>query len=168
MSFASCSTRFESSPARTSEAGAHVDKARTTTSSPDATRSTGSPAASYHPHATVLGVGISVYVLPGAGAGHDALDTCAVDADKPVFGVADTEDGVRQPIAANTPMESTDLKIARFVIALTPSVAVRLRSIQLVAQRPHADAQQVRRASPVAVRHFERAFDELCLGAIDV
>ena len=30
------------------------------------------PAASYHPHATVLGVGMSVYVRPGAGAGHVA------------------------------------------------------------------------------------------------
>ena len=35
MSFASCSTRFESSPARTSDVGLHVDSARTMTSSPE-------------------------------------------------------------------------------------------------------------------------------------
>jgi hypothetical protein len=40
--------------------GLHVESARTTISSPDATRSTGSPAASYHPHATVFGVGMIV------------------------------------------------------------------------------------------------------------
>src|SRR5215472_8240429 len=137
MSFATCSTRFESSPARTSDAGAQVDSARTTTSSPDATRNTGSPAASYHPHATVLGVGMSVYVFPGAGAGHDVFGTAAVVADSVALGVAETEDGAWQPMAANTPIESTDVRFARFVIALTPSssVTVGLRPIQLVSQR---------------------------------
>jgi len=58
-----------------------------------------------------------VYVLPGAGAGHDALDSCAAHADKPLLGVAETEDGVWQPVAANTPIESTDVKTARFVMS---------------------------------------------------
>src|SRR5215472_6564810 len=122
MSFATCSTRFESRPAPTSDLGAQVERARTTTSSPDATRNTGSPAASYHPHATVCGVGISVYVLPGAGAGHATLGSCAIDADKALLGVAETEDGVWQPAAANTPIKSTDVKVARFVMRLTSSV----------------------------------------------
>ncbi len=93
MSFACCSTRFESSPARTSDIGLHVDSARTTTSSPEATRSTGSPAASYQPHATVFGVGTIVYVRPGAGAGHVVI---AVWADADGAGVAETDDGVWQ------------------------------------------------------------------------
>ena len=59
MSFATCSTRFESRPARTRDAGAQVDSARTVTSSPELAWSTGSPAASRSSlHAgTVFGVG---------------------------------------------------------------------------------------------------------------
>ena len=104
MSFASCSTRFESSPARTSDIGLHVDSARTTTSSPDATRSTGSPAASYHPHATVFGVGMSVCVRPGAGAGH--VDRPPSRAAVRRRAVAETDDGVWQ--LASTPRDRTD------------------------------------------------------------
>src|SRR3954470_16159477 len=72
MSFASFSTRVESRPARTSACGEQVDSARMVISSPDATRSTGWPAASYHPHATVVGVGRIVCVWPVAGAGQAA------------------------------------------------------------------------------------------------
>ena len=104
MSFASFSTRFESSPARTSDVGLHVDNARSVTSSPDATRKTGSPAASYQPHATVFGVGISVCCLPGPGAGQSVRG--AASAHIRVAGAADadppTEDGVRQ-LNADTP-----------------------------------------------------------------
>src|SRR6185503_9922519 len=70
MSFASFSTRLESSPLRISDCGEHVDSARRCTWSPDSTCKTGSPAASYQPHATVFGVGSSEYVRRIAGAGH--------------------------------------------------------------------------------------------------
>src|SRR6478672_11990841 len=164
MSFATCSTRFESRPARTSDVGLHVDSARTTTSSPDATRSTGSPAASYHPHATVLGVGISVYVRPGDGAGHAVIAAWGVAAD--AAGVAEIDDGVWQ--LASTPSDRTDARLARFIIALTPSVAVHLRTIQLVSQRSDADSQQIRGARSIAVRDLERTLDELCLRVVHV
>src|SRR5215470_4003287 len=99
MSFASCSTRFESSPARTSDVGLQVDSARTVTSSPDATRSTGSPAASYHPHVTVFGVGMSVWDRPGLGALQSSAWVGA-DAGAPLW---ETEDGARQPSAITPP-----------------------------------------------------------------
>src|SRR5512138_1554388 len=70
MSYESCSTLVESNPALRSDMGLHVDSARTTTSSPEFTCSTGSPAASYHPQATVFGVGMITCVRPGAGAGQ--------------------------------------------------------------------------------------------------
>src|SRR5512146_1022356 len=70
MSYESCSTLAESNPALRSDMGLHVDSARTTTSSPEFTRNTGSPAASYHPQATVFGVGMITWVRPGAGAGQ--------------------------------------------------------------------------------------------------
>src|SRR4051812_25549693 len=121
MSFASCSTRFESSPARTSDVGLHVDNARTVTSSPDATRSTGSPATSYHPHATVLGVGMSVWDLPGAGAGQSVRGAASAQtapagpAGAEPGEVAPTEDGVRQ-LNADTPLMIMPRPICRRVI----------------------------------------------------
>src|SRR5262245_44436356 len=99
MSLASCSTRFESSPARTSDIGLQVDSARTVTSSPDATRSTGSPAASYQPHATVFGVGISVCDRPARGVLQSSACVGA-DAGAPL---CKTEDGAWQPSASNPP-----------------------------------------------------------------
>src|SRR5829696_9021767 len=99
MSRASCSTRFESRPARTSDAGLHVDSARTVTSSPELTRRTGAMFAAYPPQTTVLGVGISVCVFPVGGAGHAAL--ALIGAVAPGAGLL-TEDGVRHA-GANTP-----------------------------------------------------------------
>src|SRR5689334_14221551 len=111
MSFACCSTRLESSPVRTRDIGLHVDSARTTTSSPEATRSTGSPAASYQPHATVLGVGVSWCVLPGAGEGHTVFDGAG---GGPALGVvlAETEGGAWQ-LTASTPLDRMATNFAR-------------------------------------------------------
>src|SRR3569833_4024514 len=67
MSFACVSIRLVSRPAFFSDCGLQVESARTSTSSPELTRSTGAPAASYQPHATVCGVGISVCTLPATG-----------------------------------------------------------------------------------------------------
>src|SRR5438874_1122982 len=113
MSFANCSTRFESSPARTSDIGLQVDSARTVISSPEFTRSTGAPAASYQPHATVFGVGIKVCDAPGAGAGQSvrgaaSAQTRYAPADVPGLGLAAalTDDGVRQ-LSASTPLTTT-------------------------------------------------------------
>ncbi len=135
MSFASFSTRDESSPARTSDVGLHVDSARRTISSPDCTVSTGLPAASYQPHATVFGVGINVYVRPGAGAGQCTRIACPdvgatntdVFADAlPVSegvpaGTADgdpeTEDGAPHPSAV-TPPSIVQTSIARAFMSL--------------------------------------------------
>ena len=113
MSFASCSTRVESSPARTRDIGLHVESARTTTSSPDATRSTGSPAASYHPHATVFGVGMIVCVRPGAGAGQSVAAGVRYAIRCSPRGVVETDDGVWQ--LASTPRNDrrNDATLAR-------------------------------------------------------
>src|SRR6478672_1642538 len=96
MSLANCSMRFVSSPALVSERGLQVERARRTISSPEATRSTGCPAASYQPQATVEGVGRIVCVLPVAGAAH-ATDAPGVRA----FGVL-IDGGVWHP-SADTP-----------------------------------------------------------------
>src|SRR5437764_15121627 len=103
MSFANCSTRLESSPARTSDVGLHVDSARTVTSSPELTRSTGAPAASYQPHATVFGVGINVCDAPGAGAGQSVRGAASAQTRyAPIaipglgFATVPTDDGLRQ------------------------------------------------------------------------
>src|SRR6476660_5174143 len=113
MSFANGSTRVESNPARTSDVGLHVDSARTTTSSPELTWSTGAPAASYHPHATVFGVGMSECNLPGPGAGQSfrgaaSAQTRYAPLAIPGLGFATvlTDDGVRQP-NASTPLMTT-------------------------------------------------------------
>src|SRR4051812_21155046 len=109
MSFANCSTRLESSPARTSDVGLHVDSARTTTSSPELTRSTGAPAASYQPQATVFGVGISVCSAPRLGAGQSVRGAASAQTRSappiipgPGLAAAPTDDGVRQ-LNASTP-----------------------------------------------------------------
>src|SRR5438309_5038990 len=103
--------RFVSSPAFLSDVGEQVESARTVTSSPELTRSTGSPAASYHPHATVFGVGMSVNDLPGAGAGQSVRGAASAQVDgaaAPDAGDAPTapiDDGAWQP-NANTPLST--------------------------------------------------------------
>src|SRR3954469_7392257 len=113
MSFANCSTRFESSPARTSDCGEHVDNARTVISSPDATRSTGSPAASYHPHATVLGVGMSWCDRPAGGL----LQSSALDAGAPPALDAPVDGAVQAPAIAPPKITAA---IARAFIIVSP------------------------------------------------
>src|SRR3954469_7566602 len=110
MSFAICSIRFVSSPAAVSERGLHVDSARTTISSPDATRSTGWPAASYHPHATVVGVGRIVCVRPVGGAGQAAA------APRDAGGAFEllTEGGVWHP-SADTPPRIASAEVIRII-----------------------------------------------------
>src|SRR4029078_2604800 len=108
MSFASCSTRFESSPERTSDVGLHVESARTTTSSPELTRSTAAPAASYHPQATVLGVGMSECNLPGPGAGQSVRGAASAQTRYPPLAIPSlglsavlTEDLLQQTTYSN-------------------------------------------------------------------
>src|SRR6185436_1895134 len=122
MSFASCSTRFESSPERTSDVGLQVESARTTTSSPELTRSTGAPAASYHPQATVFGVGMSECNLPGPGAGQSVRGVASAQTRYPPlaipglgFAAVPTDDGVRQ-LSASTPLMTTLTPIRCLVI----------------------------------------------------
>src|SRR4051812_30224909 len=107
MSFASDSMRFVSRPAFFRDVGEQVDSARTVISSPEPTRSTGSPAASYHPQATVFGVGSSENDFPAAGAGQSLRGAASAhvdgEGDAPV---AATDDGVRQP-SASTPLIAT-------------------------------------------------------------
>src|SRR5262249_1640416 len=113
MSFASFSTRFESNPARTSDVGLHVDRARTITSSPEFTCNTASPAASYQPHATVFGVGINVCTLPATGVDQSSgLAVASQDAAGSSVAVTrgaapeepdETEDGVWHAAAITPP-----------------------------------------------------------------
>src|SRR5665213_1248067 len=101
MSFASVSIRFVSRPAFFNDPGLQVDSARTVTSSPELTRRTGSPFESYQPHATVFGVGISVYDLP-----TDGDDQSSIAVADPIGALppgAPTDDGVRQPSASTPP-----------------------------------------------------------------
>src|SRR5689334_3239050 len=161
MSLASCSTRAVSRPARTRDAGLHVDSARTINSSPLPTWSTGSPAASYQPIATVFGVGISVNVLPGEGAGQD------MEAPSPPAGSSvPIDDGVRHPSAHTPPMIVATVR-ARIIIASSP-VDSDLRAIQFVSQRAHAHAQEIGRACSIPARRDQRARNQLDLGFIYV
>src|SRR5689334_1146967 len=96
--------RFVSRPAFFNDIGLQVDRARTSTSSPELTRSTGAPAASYQPHATVCGVGISVCFAPTRGDDQSSaapLVPCCM-------GDPETTGGVWHP-SASTPLTITAL-----------------------------------------------------------
>src|SRR4029079_2443614 len=112
MSLASCSMRFVSSPAFLSDCGLQVESARSTISSPDATWSTGCPAASYQPQATVVGVGKMVCVRPEAGAGHETAAPFAGRGGG-AFDV-ETEDGGWHP-SADTPPRIASAEVIRII-----------------------------------------------------
>ena len=168
MSFASCSTRFESSPARTSDVGLHVDSARTTTSSPEFDAQ----------HRFARGVvpsprdrlrrrhrACAACPAPAPASRCAARRRPSRTAAASALGLAPKlKTGCGNPVPA--PRSMTMPRSSMLDHSSPPPSSVGLRAVQLVSQRSHADSEQLRRLRAIAVRDLERALDQLRFGFV--